>query len=193
MWDVLYNVCVTLSISHPCQRIALYLAFFSCDDNFPLISRLQHRLCWMMSSRNDLRLFLGLLMQHDIIIQWGVTIRDDQTRFSLAGIWFLCPLLVCFWFWLDTMFNTRSFILIVLTPSLTKAFIFGPPLLDDKSRSVGFNLTGVTGKDLLLVWDEIMNILQDYPLITSGWQTFTSLLSKTMLRMSTLTSLRPMW
>ena len=50
------------------------------------------------------------------------------------------------WFLLDIMFNTRIFILTVLTPSLVKAFIFGPPLVDDKSRSVGFNLTGVTGE-----------------------------------------------
>ena len=50
------------------------------------------------------------------------------------------------WFLLVIMFSTRIFIWIVLTPSLVSSFIFGPPLVDDKSRSIGFNLTGATGE-----------------------------------------------
>ena len=38
--------------------------------------------------------------------------------------------------------------------------MFGPPLVDDKSRSVGFNLTGVTGELLLYQWTQL--IVDDY-------------------------------
>ena len=81
------------------------------------------------------------------LAQWGVTRQWSDQIF--AEIWFLFPVFV--WFLLVIMFSARIFIWIVLTPSLVSSFIFGPPLVDDKSRSIGFNLTGVTGEPIS-VW-----------------------------------------
>ena len=103
-----------------------------------------------MSLRDDLRQYLicwcNTTVNHKIA-QWGVTTTNGGGEWSdSVWIWFLFPVCVWSWFLLVNMASLILFISITLTPSLVSSFIFGPPLVNDNSRSVGFNLTGVSGK-----------------------------------------------
>ena len=76
------------------------------------------------------------------------TMRCDQSRLcnGIKYCWDLISFSTSVFVW--RLFEKMIVILFLLPPTLVDCFIFGPPpLIDDKSRSVGFNLTGAAGLD----------------------------------------------
>ena len=143
LFEMLCACCVHLLIL-PLPQAHWYLYGFPLSWNFPSFSN------------QDIIFFPKNISSVIAIKEWleitcwlcdaSHTMRCDRSRLcnGIKYCWDLISFSTSVFVW--RLFEKMIVILFLLPPTLVDCFIFGPPpLIDDKSRSVGFNLTGAAG------------------------------------------------